>query len=105
MTDNVIKPNFSEKPEWIIGPFYPENRVVLDGFVIPKLTANRHQDGSVTIILDRRFGFDFPDDDSAYQAALGMAHAMAIGAGFASFRHGDRPAPFASKAHEIKTEE
>lgn len=101
--DNIVRPNFVDAPvEWILGPFLEEYKVVLDGRAIPRLTARRNADGSVMIVLDGRMGFDFPDNDSAFQAALLAANAMAIGAGYPSFLADNKEQPFAPKISKIE---
>lgn len=96
MVDNVTPFPAQTLPEWIIGPF-EENRVVLDGRLIPKLTAHRREDGSVVLHLDHRFGLDCADDGIAYVTACFVANAMAIGAGYPCFTADDKFKPFASR--------
>lgn len=92
----------TQKPvEWIIGPFPAKYRVVIDGRRIPNLNARPHDDGSVTLVVDGRFAADFPDNNSAYQAARLIANAMAIGAGYPSLNAETKDRPFAPLSMKI----
>lgn len=72
-------PDQPPRPEFLVGPF-TYYQVVVDGRAIPGLTGFKRDDGSYSLIVDRRFGGDFPDEETARQAAYLIANAMAIGA-------------------------
>lgn len=82
-------------PEFIFGPF-TENRVVIDGRNIPKLSGRKIGDDQVELVVDGRFSATFKTE-SAYQAAWLIANAMAIGAGYPSMNADSKDQPFAPK--------
>ena len=91
---NVVQfPPAEGPPEFIVGPF-TENRVVLEGKRIPKMTAF-HEGDQTFLVLDNRLSVGVPKE-LAYQVAWFAAHAMAIGAGYASFLADEKFRPFAS---------
>jgi hypothetical protein len=100
MADIHSFPGPPAAPEWIIGPF-EENRVVVEGRMIPGLTAHRQADGRVTLIVDRRFMVDFPSDEVARQAAWLVAQALAIGAGYSHLGAEGKDRAFAPMCAEI----
>lgn len=99
--DNIVTLPEKKKLEWIVGPF-EEWRVVIDGRMIPKLTAYRQTDGRVTLSLDHRFIIDLPDEGLAYQVAAFAANAMAIGKGYPWSGAESKQQPFAPQAHAIE---
>lgn len=102
MTDDNVTP-FPEPPglpEWILPPMEVRH-IVLEGRLIPKLTAYKREDGSVSLTLDGRYGLDCADDGIAYVTACFVANAMAIGAGFACFTADDKFKPFAPFCNRI----
>ena len=76
MADIVNLPT-PKMPEWIVGPF-EEYRVIIDGRMIPRLNALRMSDGRVSLLLDKRFIIDLPDEGLAYQVASFAANALAM---------------------------
>ncbi len=85
-------------PDWITGPF-TEHRVVIDGRMIPSMTARREGD-RVSLILDDRLSITVPAD-IGYQVAAFAANAMAIGAGYSHSGATTRERPFASECAEF----
>lgn len=86
-------------PDFIIGPF-EENRVVLEGKLIPKLTAQREGD-NISLCLDNRLSIAVPKE-AAYDVAWLVANAMAIGAGYPCFTADRKTEAFAPGCSEIK---
>jgi len=101
MADNVVDLPTVKMPEWIVGPF-EEYRVIIEGRQIPRLNALRLSDGRVSLLLDRRFILDLPNEGLAYQVATFVANALAIGEGYAYSGSTSKGAPFAPYAGEIK---
>lgn len=89
-----------KRPEWIVGPF-KEYRVIVEGRMIPRLTANRMDDGSVYLTLDNRFGLVVPNEGLAYQVAAFVANALAIGEGYSFSGAESKERPFAPRAAAI----
>jgi hypothetical protein len=83
-----------EPPPLLVGPF-EEYRVVIDGRRIPKLTGRKDSDGRVHLTVDHRFGAEFPNEETAHQAAWLIAQAMAIGAGYPHLGAETKEQPFA----------
>lgn len=75
--------------------------VVIEGRLIPRLSANESADGSVELVLDGRFGVTFPDLGMASQAAWLVANALAIGEGYSFMGASDRNRPFAPECMRI----
>lgn len=98
--DNVTAFPTPKLVEWIVGPF-EEYRVVLEGRKIPRLTAQRHEDGRVTLILDGRFGLDCANNEIAYSTADFVATALAIGQGYPCYTAETKKRPFAPKCMQI----
>lgn len=90
-----------KEPDWLIGPF-ESYHVVLDGRVIPDMTARRHGD-AVSITLDNRLVITVPAN-LAYQVAHFAADAMAIGAGYSHLGAEARERPFAPQCAQIKND-
>ena len=87
-----------QEPEWITDPF-SASRVVIEGRLIPNLTARRDGD-SVTLVVDDRLSVTIPSD-VAYQVAWLVANAMAIGAGYPSLSAETKDRPFAPQARGL----
>ncbi len=85
-------PPKKEKAEWLIGPF-EEYRVMVQGRVIPKLTAYKDGD-KVGLVVDQRFSASF-SEDQAWQVAWLLANALAIGAGYPHLGAESKDQPFA----------
>lgn len=104
MSDDAIVPFPEREPptDLLCGPF-EEWRVVLGGRTIPNLTGWR-EGGKVWLCVDRRFGQPFDSEEAARNAAVLIAQAMAIGAGYAHYE-ADAPnkRPFAPISSEIKS--
>lgn len=99
MTNVVQMPPREEPPEFIFGPF-SENRVMIEGRVIPNLTAHDNGDGTIDLVVDHRFSAPFPKDQ-AYAAAWLLANAMAVGAGYSCLSSETKERPFAPKGMQI----
>ena len=69
--------------------------VIIDGRVIPRLSATEMEDGRVEVVLDGRFSATFADFGTASQAAYLIANALAIGEGYSFLGASDRNHPFA----------
>src|SRR5262245_21331091 len=81
MTDYLTTPAGSGIE--IHGPFMPEYRVTWDGYKVPRISAVPHDDGTVSVTLDNRFGMPGPVPREEFERWLPMiANAMAIGAGY-----------------------
>jgi hypothetical protein len=65
-----------------VGPFR-HRIVVVDGWRVPLLTASLGLRGIVHLTLDERIGFDAPVGEADYFVRF-LAHAIAIGLGYAS---------------------
>lgn len=99
--NNVIELKRDELPPLLIGPFQ-EWRVVVDGRLIPKLTAHYENNGeTIFLTIDHRFGSGFPKDRARDVAWL-IGQAMAIGAGYSSMLADSKDQPFAPVAMELK---
>ena len=88
-----------------IGPFHPVDKVTVDGFRVPYLTAIRKSganDGTVILSLDERFLLEV-DQSEAEKWIPFLANAMAVAAGYSC--HGENsvkdPNPFRVKVSEI----
>ncbi len=70
----------------MIGPGVRTHKVALDGYVVPRLTANPidAQQTKWEIVLDGRFGAEF-DHDELERVVWLIANAMAIGEGYSCF--------------------
>lgn len=99
MTDNVVHLPGPDSVPSLFGPERSGHSVIIDGRVVPNLHAYDRGD-TVDFVLDERMAFEFPRE-LAYLAASFAAEAMAIGAGFPSFR-GERMRGFASPCSGIK---
>ena len=101
MTDVLEFPKPDGPPEFIIGPF-EEYRVVIEGRLIPKLTAFREGD-DICLVLDNRLSISVPKS-RAYDIAWLVANALAIGAGYACITSDEKIKPFAPNCGELKLE-
>lgn len=98
---NVIQMPPPTKPdEWLV-TLYELDHVIIDGRHIPRLQGKRHDDGSVSLCVDRRFMADFPDEEQARQAAWMIAQALAIGEGYAHLGAETKERPFAPQVAQI----
>ncbi len=101
MTDNVHQfPPPEKAPEFMIGPF-TEYRVVIEGRLIPNLTAFREGD-DVVLVIDHRLSISVPAD-RAYDVCWLVANAMAVAAGYPCLSSDNKDRPFAPQCAEIKT--
>lgn len=99
MTDNITKFPSTGAPEFLVGPF-EEYRVVVEGRMIPKLTGFREGERTV-LIVDRRMSISVPND-IAYDVALLVAEALAVGAGYSHLGAENKSErPFAPRSMEI----
>lgn len=96
--DNVTQFPTNEAPDFIIGPF-TENRVVIEGRVIPNLTAIREGE-NVALVVDNRFSISLPKD-RAYDVAWLVANAMAVGAGYPCLSSETKERPFAPQCAKL----
>lgn len=101
--DNVTHlPERPPPPEWLQGPYQPEFRIILDGREIPRLTGYRDSsDGLTWLCVDRRFVQPFTTDEDARCAAVLIAQAMAIGAGYSHYGSETKDKPFAPITAEM----
>lgn len=102
MTDNVTAFPKTEPTEILVGPF-EEYRVVVDGRMIPRLTGFKEGD-KTWLILDRRISSFFPHE-YAYNAAVLIANALAMGEGYPYMGSTNKERPFAPQSMEIKAPE
>jgi hypothetical protein len=65
-----------------VGPF-ESYRVVVNGWQVPLLAADLRPGGIVSLTLDDRYGLDVPVADADRVVSF-IAHAIAIGLGYAS---------------------
>ncbi len=98
MSDKVVQFPPREPPHLFIGPF-TENRVVVDGRVIPNLTGRQEGDFA-ELVLDRRFGITVPIE-LAHGVAWMIANALAIGAGYSHLGAETKDRPFAAIAMKL----
>lgn len=82
-----------KRPDFLIGPF-EEYRVVIDGRVIPLLSAQKLESGQVNLVLDHRFCVCL-DADTVQSVAWMVANALAIGQGYAHAGAENKERPFA----------
>lgn len=101
MTDNVT--DFPQKPEtdFLIGPFQ-EWRVIVDGRIVPGLTAfeDKSFGDGISLVVDHRFSAWFPKG-LARDAAYLIAQAMAVQAGYPHFCADTKDMPFARIACQM----
>lgn len=96
---DVVKFPENKAPEFMIGPF-EEYRVVLEGKLIPKLTA-RHEGDEIALILDHRLSISVPAA-RAYDIAWFVAESMAIGAGYPCFAADKKNEAFAVNCTQLE---
>lgn len=84
----------SLEPQWLIGPF-EVHRVVIEGRLIPNMTATKNATKTM-LRIDDRFSLSVPNE-MAYQVAHFAATAMAIGAGYTHIGGTSRDQPFAKQ--------
>lgn len=92
MTEKLTAEGF-EPGVKIHGPFRPEYKITLDGFIVPWLTAQPTEDGKYFLTVDGRLGM--ADSVSVEEMSNWMpllANAMAVAAGYPCFGE-DRAAP------------
>ena len=75
--------------------------VLIEGRVIPRMSANESADGRVELVLDGRFSVTFADMGVASQAAWLIANALAIGEGYSCLGASDKNHPFAPECMRI----
>ena len=96
--DNITEFPAPPKTEWMIGPF-EEYRVMVEGRVIPKLTA--YKDGNlIGLVVDKRFSISLPEDQAKTVAWL-VANALAIGAGYSHLGAESKDQPFAPLGKQL----
>lgn len=99
MADNVTQfPPPEKAPEFMIGPF-TEHRVVIEGRLIPHLTASREGD-NIFLVIDHRLGITVPGD-RAYDICWLLANAMAVAQGYPCFTSDNKDRPFAPQCAEL----
>ncbi|WP_162685481.1 hypothetical protein [Roseovarius amoyensis] len=95
MTDTVeLHPGQSGMVE--LGPELSGSSVIVEGRLIPRLTARDRGGDEITIVLDGRFSIDIPRERSG-QICWMVANAMAIGAGYPSLSADGADRPFAPR--------
>lgn len=95
MSDNVVDFPGPETQESLFLPRSRAHPVQVEGRKISGLSGLAKPDGSVTLIVDERFGAGFPNEQVARDAAWLIAQALAIGRGY-SHLGAERPGyPFA----------
>ena len=87
-----------------IGPF-TSWKASVGGYEIPNVTVTKHsgeQDGTVSVVLDNRFGVHaVPEEEAGRWLGL-IAHAMAIGAGYSGHgEHSQKMNPYKVQLGEI----
>lgn len=103
MSDNVTQfPPPEKPPEFMIGPF-TEHRVVVEGRLIPHLTAFKDGMG-INLVIDHRLSIAVPED-RAYDICWLLANAMAVAAGYSHFAAESKDRSFAPQCAEIKMPE
>lgn len=99
MPDNVTQfPKQGAAPDFMIGPF-TEHCVVIEGRLIPNLTAY-HEGENTVLVVDRRFSITVPKD-RAYDVAWLVANAMAVGAGYPCLSSESKERPFAPQCTQL----
>lgn len=102
MTDNIVSfPETLKQPDLLLGPF-TENRVIVEGRVMPLLTGFREGD-KIWLVVDHRFACGPFDEEQARQAAILAGQAMAVTAGYPSLNADSKEMPFAPHAMDIGT--
>lgn len=85
----------------ILEGFPPEGRVVVDGYLVPHLSAITQADGQIALCLDRRFLLIAPREECDRWIWF-VANAMAIGAGYSCFGENSVPMhPYKVQVHAI----
>jgi hypothetical protein len=74
-----------------VGPFQAHD-VVVQGHVVPFLTATPMEGGMIDLTLDRRFGLTLTTAD-AERVIPFLAHAIAVGLGYTSHPDAERDGP------------
>jgi len=67
-----------------IGPFAEYYRIMVDGYLVPKITAVKIEENLWNITLDERYGITAPGEEIQKWMWI-VANAMAIGAGYSCF--------------------
>jgi uncharacterized RmlC-like cupin family protein len=97
---NVVEFPERDGPPDMRGPDRFGCDVIIDGRLVPNM--HMHDKGDeILFVIDGRFQFGFPRE-WAHHAASMAAEAMAIGAGYPSFRADKKDRPFASIVHKIE---
>jgi hypothetical protein len=89
-------------PDWIVGPF-TSYHCIIEGRVIPQLTAVRCPNGNVVLTVDNRFSSEVPGD-KAYEIAWLIVQALAVGAGYSHLGAENKEQPFAAMCSRISLE-
>lgn len=100
MTNNVTQFPKQGAPEFMIGPF-EEYRVVIEGRLIPHLTAKREGE-NVFLMVDNRMGITVPKD-RAYDICWLVANAMAVAKGYPCLSSENTDRPFAPQCAELSS--
>lgn len=98
MSDNVLEFKKNELPPLLIGPF-EEYRVIVDGRIVPNLTAFKEGD-DIALVVDHRFSSTF-SPDRARDVAYLIAQASAVASGYSHFCADSKDHPFARIACQI----
>lgn len=86
-----------EKPiKLFIGPF-TSWKVVIEGRLVPRLSGREDSNGTIWLTVDHRFSAPFKTIADAHAAAVLVAQATAIAAGYPHFGAESRDMPFAPK--------
>ena len=89
----------ADPENWMIGPF-EYHQVMIDGRVIPRLTAYRDGDMKIGLVVDGRFSQSLPVE-MAHGVAWLLANALAIGEGYSHLGAENKDMPFAPRGHEL----
>lgn len=96
---NITEFPKKEQADWHM-PFHEADRVVIEGRMIPKLTA-RPEGDDVAIILDGRLSISVPKA-LGRQVAWLVANALAIGEGYPYLGAETKDRPFAPQSMQIE---
>lgn len=103
MSDNVTQlplPPPSDPYGFMIGPF-TEYRCLIDGRIIPDLSAYRDGPDNIAIVLNHRLSISVPKD-LAQSVAWLVANALAIGRGYSHLGAESKVMPFAPIGHNLE---
>lgn len=74
----------------VLEGFPPEGRVTVDDYLVPHLSATTLKDGSVSLVLDRRFEVIVSREECDRWLPF-LANAMAYSAGYSCFGKNSAP--------------